>query len=1155
MAFDLTREHIRGWCDEKTFASAESALKAGFIVYAAWKPPYAEGTVERGGKQFTVRFRLLSNGLVDSDCPCYLNRDHGQICSHVVALALKLLPPLAAPAPIRRTLTQNQILKWCGKPVFDEAEKLLKRGSVLRAEYRHPVVEGEIAKDFGAMKVRFKILSDGLIDSECPCYQNREQGIVCAHAMAVAIQVMRRQTDPLKIRRHQEEQRRIERLSAIDDSLYLQRAPGGTPAALGLVFPADLPARFAAGNIALTVMILIEGKAHAPEEISPKRVLAFSRADENLLAVLEDIGGGPVRTCTDCSPVDFISVLQCAMSTCAVTPGGEPFTVHAEAVESRLELSIDPESHALVVAVKMPLPGETAILAAMNRGFALCGNEAWPLRKVLPLPYHPLYQDPIRVPGNGVIRFLRNELPLLEKLLPLNLEGLTPDQFLTTPGEPAFVLTLQGSAASVAAKLEALYNGEAFPACGPDTTGGFSYPDPDDPYRFFVRNAPAEQKALARLVKHGFGGEHGGALKPLVGNREVLNLLGSGITTFRRIGWKVTVTGSLGKLFEEAEVIVPVVHVDSNADGFEIAYTYESPQNVADVTPAEIQRAIQCGEAFVHKGDRTVLLDIAAIESMRDVFADTPSTPGRRPGSFHLAAIHAPFVQAALEAIEGIDIEEAPDWRARAAARNRNARLSPVPLGPLETTLRPYQKEGVYWLRFLEEGGFGGILADEMGLGKTLQTLTWLQLQRTRETARRRPALIVCPTSLVENWNREAEKFTPRLKRLVLSGGNRGDLFGEIDSADLVITSYALIRRDIESYLDRTFSVIVLDEAQNIKNRSTQNAVAVKQLRADTRLVLTGTPIENSIADLWSIMDFLMPSYLGIYDTFKLHYEDPILNAAPDAEAAQAKLRRKLHPFLLRRLKRDVARDLPEKIQKISYCTLTPDQQRVYDDVLAKTRGKMGSLVKEKGFNAARMEILALLMQLRQICCHLHLIKDRTPNPKEAPSAKLDHFLEILDEAIQGGHRILVFSQFTTMLKIIRAELEARRLECCYLDGSTQNRLEQCARFNQTPSIPVFLISLKAGGTGLNLTGADMVIHFDPWWNPAAEDQATDRAHRIGQKKTVYALKLIAENTIEEKVLQMQQRKQALIDATVGSADAAVAQSLTWDDVRQIVGL
>ena len=406
------------------------------------------------------------------------------------------------------------------------------------------------------------------------------------------------------------------------------------------------------------------------------------------------------------------------------------------------------------------------------------------------------------------------------------------------------------------------------------------------------------------------------------------------------------------------------------------------------------------------------------------------------------------------------------------------------------------------------------------------------------------PALIVCPTSLVRNWEAEAQKFTPWLKVLVISGPNRADDFEKIPTADLVVTSYALLQRDFEdAYYDKEFSALVIDEAQHIKNRDTKNAKAVKAINAKQRLALTGTPIENSVADAWSIFDFLMPDYLGDYESFKMNYEDKIQpkneEAADGQESTEAlsRLKRKIHPFIMRRVKKTVAKDLPDKIVKVSYCPMSEEAQEEYVAALRKTRSDASGLVRQKGFAKSKFEILAMLTKLRQI----------------ASRGKEDAFLEQLRSAIDGGHKVLVFSQFVTQLKALADELRDSGIPFCYLDGSTKDRLGECNRFNRDPKIPVFLISLMAGGTGLNLTGADMVMHYDPWWNPAVEDQATDRAHRIGQKKTVYVMKMIASNTIEEKVLALQRRKQAIIAATVDTTDAAVMESLTADDLRDLL--
>ena len=368
-----------------------------------------------------------------------------------------------------------------------------------------------------------------------------------------------------------------------------------------------------------------------------------------------------------------------------------------------------------------------------------------------------------------------------------------------------------------------------------------------------------------------------------------------------------------------------------------------------------------------------------------------------------------------------------------------------------------------------------------------------------------------------------------------------------------MVTSYALLRRDIDQYTRHEFSAIILDEAQHIKNRSTQNAIAAKKLRALHRLVLTGTPIENSVSDLWSIMDFLMPGYMGRHEAFRQNYELPIARGGPDGEFSQMKLRRKLQPFLLRRMKKDVAADLPPKIQKVASCMLTADQYAVYRELVESSRRRLTDMVASVGFQKSRMEVFKTLMRLRQTCCHLDLLKLEGLASK-APSGKLDMFMELIDEAMDGGHRILVFSQFVSMLSILRREMEQQGIRYCYLDGATKDRLAVVQSFNVDRDIPVFLISLKAGGTGLNLTGADMVVHFDPWWNPAVEDQASDRAHRIGQKRTVYCVKLITKGTVEEKVLAMQEKKRLVIDAALAS-DEQVMGKMTWEDVQELLTL
>ncbi|MDB6023156.1 MAG: ywqA [Pedosphaera sp.] len=544
------------------------------------------------------------------------------------------------------------------------------------------------------------------------------------------------------------------------------------------------------------------------------------------------------------------------------------------------------------------------------------------------------------------------------------------------------------------------------------------------------------------------------------------------------------------------------------------------------------------------------------MEELQEVLLDC--APEQNAGGYRMDNSQAGFLDATLRGQPGWQVHAPAAWTQRAAQQSGEVKVEPPQLGALESVLRPYQKDGVAWLAFLRANGFGGILADEMGLGKTLQVLALIQscVGRTKATV---PILVVCPTSLVFNWAAEAAKFTPELRVLALYGPQRRELFAQILNHDLVITSYALLRRDLENYGGLEFDTVVLDEAQHIKNRQTQNAQAVKSIRSRHRLVLTGTPIENSVLDLWSIFDFLMPGYLGTAQDFRERYELAIVR--DKNVAAQTRLARRLKPFLLRRLKREVARDLPEKIEQVSYCELNDGQRALYQQVLDASRREILEAVNANGLPKSRMVVLTALLRLRQICCDVRLLKlptesyaDATEGKKAAPevSGKVELFGELLEEVIDGGHRVLVFSQFTSMLALLREELDGQGIEFCYLDGATKDRALVVEKFQRESRIPVFLISLKAGGVGLNLTGADTVIHFDPWWNPAVEAQATDRAHRIGQKKVVTSYKLITRDTVEEKILNLQTRKRALIQGMLGGEEE-LTSALNWEEIQELL--
>ncbi len=454
----------------------------------------------------------------------------------------------------------------------------------------------------------------------------------------------------------------------------------------------------------------------------------------------------------------------------------------------------------------------------------------------------------------------------------------------------------------------------------------------------------------------------------------------------------------------------------------------------------------------------------------------------------------------------------------------------------LHAELRPYQHEGFAWLQGLRDGGFGGVLADSMGLGKTVQTLAHLLAEKDRRRSSA-PVLVVAPTSLLPNWAAEAQRFAPSLRTLVLHGSRRAERHAEIDDADLVVTSYALLARDAEVLTARDWSIAILDEAQNIKNASSKTAKIARTLKAEQRLCLTGTPIENHLDELWSLYAFAEPGLLGDREGFRRSFRTPIEKR--DDDGRRKALAGRIAPFLRRRTKEVVAADLPPKVEILTRVEFAEEQRDLYETIRAAMHARVNEAIAARGLNRSRIVVLDALLKLRQVCCHPRLLPFERSRGVRA-SAKLEALREMLEEMVDDGRRILLFSQFTSMLRLIEEELATLQIPYVQLTGDTDDRATPVKRF-QNGEVPLFLISLKAGGTGLNLTAADTVIHYDPWWNPAVERQATDRAHRIGQGKSIFVYKMVCEDTIEERILDLQARKGAVADALLDDAAGALA--------------
>jgi len=503
-----------------------------------------------------------------------------------------------------------------------------------------------------------------------------------------------------------------------------------------------------------------------------------------------------------------------------------------------------------------------------------------------------------------------------------------------------------------------------------------------------------------------------------------------------------------------------------------------------------------------------------------------------------------------------LDVEAARTHARRLAAlaeRIRGFDRVPERAAPegLTATLRDYQHRGFRWMRALAGLGLSGVLADDMGLGKTVQALAALLDAHCDGADEARPSLVIAPTSVIHNWMEEAARFAPSLRVALHHGPRRGAPRTDVD---VVITSFPLLRIDAEALHGIEWRYVVLDEAQHIKNPASKVARAARGLSATHRLALSGTPMENHLVELWSLFEFLMPGFFGSRRTFRQRYVEPIGQSEDDARRVDAldRLRRRIRPFVLRRLKHEVARELPPRQEQVLSCELSPGERRLYEAVKATYRESVLGAVDDVGIARSTIRILEALTRLRQAACDASLL----PFPEArafTDSAKRARLREVLAKLADEGHRALIFSQWPSLLKRVRLDLDRMQLEYLYLDGSTRDRSDLQSRWNAPDGPPAFLISLKAGGTGLNLIGADVVVHLDPWWNPQAEQQATDRAHRIGQAKPVMVYKLVARDTVEEKVIELQARKRALFEAALGG-DRVVVDALTRADLEAVFG-
>ena len=666
-----------------------------------------------------------------------------------------------------------------------------------------------------------------------------------------------------------------------------------------------------------------------------------------------------------------------------------------------------------------------------------------------------------------------------------------------------------------------------------DPAGGAA----DTARRIFVRrDRAAEREALGMLPRYGAVAPKRSDDDEIITHHVEIPRarLDASVPALAAAGWAVEVAG---RRYRPAGSVA--WNVTSGIDWFELSGTIDFGGVTAEM-PALLE-ALARGERSVELSDGSVGI---LPEGFAEQFEPMAALATKHDGRLRYGRIQVALLDALLAGQPRSQVDEAFEKIREELARGERPEAEDEPEG-FHGTLRHYQREGLGWLSFLERMGLGGCLADDMGLGKTIQVLG--MLVRRQATIREqgishRPTLVIVPKSLVFNWIEEARKFAPGLRVLNHTGNARLET-GSLADWDLILTTYGTLRRDIVRHRETEFDYVVLDEAQSIKNAGSQAAKACRLLKARHRLALTGTPVENHIGELWSIFEFLNPGQLGSASRLRQFL------AGGHGRGAAEVVARAVRPFLLRRTKTQVLSDLPEKTEQTIFCELGEAQRKAYDDLREHYRLELSGRIGRMGMGKSRIAVLEALLRLRQTACHPGLVD---PKLIDDPGAKLETLLEQLDEVLAEGHKVLVFSQFTSFLAILRRQLDARSIPYEYLDGKTTDRQARVAHFQEDPECRLFLVSLKAGGQGLNLTAADYIYILDPWWNPAVEAQAVDRAHRIGQTRRVFAYRLIARDTVEEKILALQDRKRELAESIV-RADESLITSLTADDVEMLL--
>jgi superfamily II DNA or RNA helicase len=999
-------------------------------------------------------------------------------------------------------IDEQWIRKVAGWKAMKAGKEMYARGVVTKAQQNEGLINGEISGGGKPVRITVRIHSDTDIDTVCPKLACRRTGEICSHAVAVMLAVIHGASEKKEVAKKDES----------------ARVPTNILTA-NVVLPPNFPQGLPEGGLSLR---LTERESEA------------GAGDLKLAQWVEVFAGGklpPMLGLKGKQALEFLKVLDGHPS---ISLGEQRVNVGMSGVRVPMQIALDEDRVELSVCDSVREHGslwyadgelwlwdaDQKVLVAIDVS-AVLNDRQW--QRI--------------AAGNSVFVPMKS---LLKEMAAWQSFALWDDdevleQIPVKEGEPQFVLELDGSTEKLRAKLQAVYAKGVELTLGLFGADGVSFPveDPQREGYWIERNRDAEDEAAGILIRYGFQISGSQGYWELGGDDAVIDFLTDALPSLED-EWEVKTGGKLRSIKGNLVRVRPSMEVQGSGEDW-LAFDYGFQTDGGKEIPREaIQKMLASGRrTATTKNGKQVVMSKFDAEMMETVLRDTD--PRQEAGKFYVAKNQGAYLKRIRSYYQG-ETESVPDQKV----------LDRLPEN-ITDTLRGYQEEGIAWLYERCDNENAALLADDMGLGKTLQTLSLLSLKKMEG----KPSLVVCPTSLLGNWADEAAKWTPDLKVQIMHGPQRKEHFSKIADYDILITSYALVARDLEHYLEADLNVLVLDEASIIRNPDTQSAKALRKLKAEARVALTGTPVENAVRDLWSLYAFLLPGYLGSREDFKNRYEQALAGAQPD-ENVLRRLRLRVEPFMVRRTKAEVAKDLPQKLEQVLWCEPSKLQKEAYEEILRHGVTKVDEL--EGG--RARIQMLTVLLRLRQASCDLRLLGSEQISEKELAmlSAKLEMLVDLLKEAKRGGHRVLVFSQFTQMLGIIRETLENEGITMSYLDGSTRDRAGEVRKFQETNGPDVFLISLKAGGYGLNLTAADTVVHFDPWWNPAVEAQATDRAYRIGQTKPVTVYKLITRGTVEEKILKLQDKKRGLIGAAIGDESQPMMSGLSESDMRDLLG-